>query len=494
MSEAHPAPARRGLITIFLLIAAVMNQVDITIANVALPHMQGSTSASREQIAWVLTSYIVAAAICTPLVGWLAGRIGRRRLILASIACFTSASVLCGLAASLEQLILFRMLQGMTGAALVPVSQATMLDSFPTEQHGKAMAVFGIGAIVGPLFGPLLGGWITANASWRWVFLINLPFGLFSWLGLSAVMPEFRNADAPRLDFFGFGLLGVGMGAAQLMLDRGQVLDWFESSEIWLEATVAATCIFLFAVHTATSRRPFVSPRVFADRNFVVCAAIGFFLGIAIYSPMSLLPIMLDNLMHYPVFAIGKVMAPRGIGVLFAMLVVARIIDKVDTRAMILAGLILSASSSYIMSGLSLEADQWPLISSGLLSGVGSSIIFVPLAAMAFATLPPRYRNEGTAMITLIRNFGASVGIAAIQAMTTRNEAIVQSRLTEGIRPDNPLVAYAASGGDISFGGIEREIVRQAMMVSYVDSFWALFLLGALTAPLVMLLRSPRRG
>lgn len=493
MSEVHPAPARRGLITIFLLIAAVMNQVDITIANVAMPHMQGSTSASREQIAWVLTSYIVAAAICTPLVGWLAGKFGRRRLILFSIACFTGASVLCGLATSLEQLILFRMLQGMTGAALVPVSQATMLDSFPTEQHGKAMAIFGIGAIVGPLFGPLLGGWITMNASWRWVFLINLPFGVFSWLGLSAVMPEFKNADAPRLDFFGFGLLGVGMGAAQLMLDRGQLQDWFESSEIWLEATVAATCIFLFAVHTATSRHPFVSPRVFADRNFVVCAVIGFFLGIAIYSPMSLMPTMLDNLMHYPVFTIGMAMAPRGIGVLFAMLVVARIIDKVDTRILILAGLMLSASSSYIMSGLSLETDQWPMIASGLISGVGSSIIFVPLAALAFATLPPRYRNEGTAMITLIRNFGASVGIAAVQAMTTHNEAVVQSRLTEGIRPDNPVINYALSGGEIPYGGIERDIVRQAMMVSYVDSFWALFVLGAFTVPLVMLLRSPRR-
>jgi DHA2 family multidrug resistance protein len=498
MNPAELTPVRRRLITIFIMAAAVMNQVDTTIANVALPHIQGSISASREQIGWVLTSYIVALAIFTPLTGWLGDRFGRRKLILFSILAFTAASGLCGIAVNLHELIAFRMLQGVAGAALVPMSQATLLDINPPEDHGKAMAIFGLAAVTGPLFGPLLGGWLTENFSWRWCFLINLPIGLFSWIGLSAVMPEWKHEDTLRLDFLGFGLLALAIGSVQLMLDRGQLLDWFASTEIWIEATLAITCFYLFVVHSFTTGRPFVSLAVFTDRNFVICSTVGFFLGLLIYSPMALLPQMLEGLMGYPIMEVGLVMAPRGIGVLIAMLVMGRIIARVDYRLLIFIGLAATALSMFDMSRMSLQADSWPLITSGVIQGAGSSMVFVPLAALAFATLPARYRGEAAAMSTLLRNAGASVGIAVMQAMTVRDAATAQSRLTEGLRPDNP--AFNAARPDFDFNlpesaaSLAQEVARQAMMVSYVDAFRIMFIVAAASSLLVFLLRSSRRS
>ena len=494
----HAIPlARRRLIMIFIMAAAVMNQVDTTIANVALPHIQGSTSASREQIGWVLTSYIVSAAIFTPLTGWLAGRIGRKRLMQVSILLFTAASGLCGLASSIEQLIVFRFLQGVAGSALVPMSQATLLDINPREQHGKAMAIFSLAAIVGPLFGPLLGGYLTSNFSWRWCFYINLPLGLFSWIGLAAVMPEIPGDRESKLDFFGFGLLALAIGAFQLLLDRGQLLDWYESTEIWLETVLCVTCLYLYVVHSLTAKKPFVSLAVFADRNFVVASLVSFFLGVMIYSPMALLPQMLEGLMGYPIMEVGYTMAPRAFGVLIATLLVGRIINRVDFRWMILSGLACNAMAMYLMSGMSLQADNTPLILSGVVQGMGSSLIFVPLSTIAFATLAPALRNEATSINTLTRNLGASVGIAVIQAMTVRNAATVQSRLSEGVTPDNPAVRYALPDFDPtlpeSAALLAREMERQALMVSFVDAFWAIFVVALLAGSLVFLLKAPKR-
>jgi len=498
MNSVDITPAIRRLITVFIMGAAVMNQVDTTIANVALPHIQGATSASREQIGWVLTSYIVSMAIFTPLTGWLASRFGRRRLILYSIMAFTFASGLCGIAVSLQELILFRMLQGIAGAALVPMSQATLLDINPPEDHGKAMAIFGLAAVTGPLLGPLLGGWLTAHFSWRWCFLINLPLGMFSLVGLSAYMPETPRNEDMRLDFLGFGLLALAIGSLQLMLDRGQLLDWFESTEIWIEAVVSGSAFYLFLVHSFTSARPFVSPAVFADRNFLICAAVGFFLGILIYSPLALLPQMLEGLMGYPIMEVGLVMAPRGIGVLLAMIVMGRIIRYVDFRLLIFGGMAATGLAMYDMSHFSLQADNRILITSGIIQGIGSSSVFVPLAALAFATLPTRLRNEGAAIATLMRNFGASVGIAVVQAMTLRAAAASQSHLTENLRPDNPV--FAANRPDFDFGlpdavaQLSREVTRQALMVSYVDAFRTMFVLALVSSLLIFLLRTPRQG
>jgi len=483
--------------TFFVMAAAIMNQVDTTIANVALPHIQGSTSASREQITWVLTSYIVALAIFTPLTGWLAGRFGRKRVVLLSIFGFTVASGLCGTAVNLNELIAFRILQGIAGAALVPMSQATLLDSYPPEEHGNAMAIFGLAAITGPLVGPLAGGYLTEHLSWRWCFFINLPIGILAWAGLSATMPAYHGKKEGKLDFMGFGLLAIAIGALQLMLDRGQTQDWFSSTEIWVEAGLAATAFYLFVVHSLTRKHPFVSPAVFTDRNWVLCSLVGFFLGVMIYAPMSLLPEMLSNLFGYPIIDVGLVMAPRGLGVLIAMLVVGRIINRVDPRAIIAFGMILCAFSMYHLSHIDLQASSWIVITTGVIQGMGSSSIFVPLSMMTFTTLDPKLRNEGAALNTLLRSYGGAAGIALSQVMIFRNEARVQSRLTEGVRPDNPALQAAMPGANFQsptwLAGMESEVVRQAMMVSYVDIFWALSIIGLLACGLVFLVKRPAR-
>ncbi len=474
-----------------------MNMIDTTIANVALPHMQGTTSASREEITWVLTSYIVSAAIFTPLTGWLATRYGRKRLLLLSIVGFTAASGLCGMANTLGELILFRMLQGVFGSSLVPMGQSTLLDINPPEHHGQAMAVFGLAAIMGPLVGPLAGGWLTDNMGWRWVFYINLPIGIMAFMGLSAVMPETVTNKRARLDLMGFALLALGLAALQMMLDRGQMLDWFDSTEIKLEGVLGLLCFYLFAVHASTTRNPFVSPAIFRDRNFMIATLLGFSLGVLIYSAMAIIPTMLEDLMGYPTLRVGMVLAPRGIGTLVAMLVVGRVINHVDPRAMVCFGLVVSGVSMYLMSRFSLQADGTLIVLSGILQGLGSSSIFVPLTTMAFATLPASYRNEGSALSTMIRNMGASIGIAGVQALTIRNAATAQSRLVEGMRPDNPLLAITMPGIDwaspLTLSQLEQSVIRQAMMISYVDAFWALFLVGMVSAPCVFLLRRPKR-
>ena len=497
MAETYPPPATRRLLTLFVMISAIMNLVDTTIANVALPHMQGTTSASREEIAWVLTSYIVAAAIFTPLTGWLAKRFGRKRLLLISIVGFTVVSALCGMAQSLAQLVLFRVLQGVFGSSLVPMSQSTLLDINPPKDHGKAMAIFGLAAVMGPLIGPLAGGFLTDNFSWRWVFYINLPFGVISFLGLSAFMPERPAEPAAKLDFLGFGLLAIGLGSLQLVLDRGQQLDWFASTEIVVELTLCLLSLWLFVIHSLTARRPFISPAIFADRNFAIATAIGFSLGVLIYSAMALIPPMMEALFGYSTLGVGLTLAPRGLGTLVAMMVVGRLIGRIDSRLMISAGLLLSGLSMWQMAHLTLQSDRAIIIWSGVVQGFGSSIIFVPLVTMAFATLPARLRDEGSALNAMIRNMGASVGIAVIEALTFRNSATVHARLAEGLRPDNPAMGLRLPGMDWSslaqLGGLEGLVSRQALMVSYVDSYWALFVVGVVSAPFVFLLRAPRR-
>jgi DHA2 family multidrug resistance protein len=497
MSTHYPDPTTRTLIMLSTMCAAVMNQVDTTIANVALPHMQGSTSASREQITWVLTSYIVAAAIFTPLTGWLAGKFGRKRLLLCSVVGFTVASGLCGIANNLFELVAFRMLQGAFGSALIPMAQATLLDINPPEQHGKAMAVFGMAAIVGPLAGPLLGGYLTEALSWHWVFFINLPLGVLSFIGIYTFMPETHNEGQANFDMFGFSLLALGLGAFQFMLDRGQMLDWFDSWEICIEAVLSVTAIYLFVVHIMTAKNPFVSMAVLKDGNFVLSTIIGFFLGVLIYSVLSLLPPMLSELFGHPTMAIGMAMAPRGFGTLFAMVLVGRLINKVDVRILIAAGMVLSAGSGWMMAQMTLQADDTLVILSGIVQGIGSSLVFVPLSTMAFVTLAPRLRNEGAALGTLVRNLGAAAGIAVVQALTVRNTATVQARLTEGVRPDNPTVSLMMPNVDFSslqsLAQLQHEITRQALMVAYVDAYWATFVVGLAVAPLVFLLRRPRQ-
>ncbi|WP_372784963.1 MDR family MFS transporter [Phenylobacterium sp.] len=487
----------RWPITISIMLATVMNSLDTTIANVALPHMQGSVSASPEQITWVLTSYIVSAAIMTPLSGWLADRIGRKRMFLISIGGFTAASMLCGIATSLPEIVLFRVLQGVFGAALIPLSQAVLLDINPPEKHGQAMAIWGAGAILGPILGPALGGYFTENFSWRWCFYINLPIGILAFLGVMFFISGDRLRAAKKFDFLGFGMLTLFIAAFQMVLDRGPSQDWFHSNEIWTETLLAAGGLWIFVVHTMTTDHPFFDKALIRDRNFVTASVFGFFVGILLFSTMALLPPMMQTLMGYPVLTSGLVSMPRGVGSFAAMFFVGRLIGKVDTRLILFVGLIISCGALLQMMNFDLAMGVWPFITSGIIQGLGVGLLFVPLSTLAFATIPPHLRPEGSSVYTLVRNLGSSVGISIMNALVVSNTQTMHASLASKIDPSDAVVRAtlprmldpSTTAGITSLNG---EITRQASMVAYVDDFRLMFIITIACMPMLLLMRKPR--
>ena len=487
------------MITISIMLANIMQGLDNTILNVALPHIQGSLSTSQDQIAWALTSYIVCAAVMMPLTGWLAGRFGIKYVFLASVIGFTIASALCGAATSLSELVIFRAFQGLAGAGLIPLSQATLLRINPPERHGHAMAVFGIGTILGPIMGPMLGGWLTQDYSWRWVFYINLPVGVLCTIGVLVFIRQTRNIHREAFDFLGFVTLSLGIGALQLMLDRGELKDWFHSGEIWVEAIVAGLGFYLFAVHTATTAgRSFLNRDLLTSMNFAIGTVLMFCVGLIMTGTLALLPTMLQNLMNYPALTTGLVTAPRGIGTMAAMFMVARVINRVDNRLIILFGFALTAVSMWQMCGFSLQMGMMPVIVSGLLQGFGLGCTFVPLNTIALSTLPRHILTQGTAIRSLMRNLGGSIGISILVATLAENTQVVHSRLVEGLRPDNPLLhgSYLAAPFSLAspsgIAALNAEVTRQAAMVAYVDDFKLMMLIVLLAIPLLLLLREPR--
>jgi MFS transporter, DHA2 family, multidrug resistance protein len=497
-SSATSRPANRVAITASIMLATFMQGVDTTITNVALPHMQGSLSASQDQIAWVVTSYIIAAAIMTPLTGWLAGRFGIKYVFLISVIGFTFASALCGAATSLAQLVIFRLLQGVCGAALVPLSQAVLFQINPPERHAQAMAVWGMGVILGPIIGPALGGYLTDYYNWRWVFYINLPAGVLAAVGIFVFIRESRHGHREAFDFFGFASLSLAIGAMQLLLDRGELQDWFGSIEIWVEATIAALGLYLFIVHTVTaSDRSFLNRELLKDRNCMVGTVLMFLIGIPLYGTMTLLPLMLQNLMHYPVVTTGLVTAPRGLGTMAAMFLVARLVGRIDVRLIIVTGLLLAGISSWQMSGFSLQMGMGPIIVSGVLQGFGLGFVFTPLSTITFSTLPRQLLTQGTAIFSLMRNVGGSIGISIVVALLAENTQTVHSRLVEQLRPDNPLAhppfLAAPYGLDTATGvaALNLEVTRQAQMVAYINDFHLMMLVVLAAAPLLLLLRKP---
>lgn len=478
--------------------ATIMQTLDTTIANVALPHMQGSLSAAQDQITWVLTSYIVAAAIATAPTGWLALRFGRKQVFIAAVAGFTVASMLCGMAASLEQLVVFRILQGLCGAALVPLSQTVLLDTYPKERHGPAMAMWGMGVMIGPILGPTLGGWLTDHYSWRWVFYINLPIGVLAALALSAALPATSPQRSAKLDFTGFAFLSLAIGALQLMLDRGETKDWFGSREIVVEAGIAVLALYLFVVHTLTSKRPFLPPRLFRDRSFVVGLLMIGVVGVVLLSTSALLPPFLQNLKGYPVTLIGLVTAPRGIGTMIAMLVAGRLLRSIDARVPILLGMLCIAASLEWMARFSLDVQAHTIVWSGVLQGIGLGLVFVALSTLAFETLEPKDRADATALFSLIRNIGSSIGIAVCFALLSRGTQAAHATLTEHVNPFNGALSQYlnADGGLASSAGlalIEAEIQRQAALLALIADFRWLAGGVLLALPLLLLFRRPQR-
>jgi MFS transporter, DHA2 family, multidrug resistance protein len=488
---------RRTLVTVSVIVASIMQVLDTTIANVALPHIQGSLSASQDQIAWVLTSYIVASAIMTPLTGWLAGRIGRKRIFLFSVAGFTLASMLCGLAQSLPQMIIARLLQGICGAALVPLAQAVMLDINPPERHARAMTIWAMVITIGPIVGPAFGGWLTENYNWRWVFYINVPFGIVSYLGMLSAMPE-TAIKRSQFDFFGFATLSLAVGALQITLDRGQLKDWFSSPEICIEAALAAVALYLFIVHMLTSRTTrFLEPALFKDQNCMAGCIFIFTVGLILYATLALLPPLLQGLMNYPVVTTGLVTAPRGFGSLLAMIVIGRFANRLDLRWVIALGFMFAAFSSWQMTRFDLQMDAAMVMWSGIAQGIGSGMVSVPLAGAAFATLSPALRNEGAALYNLCRNLGSSVGISIVETLLTRNTQIVHAALAEHLTPFSTLVrtqAPAAEEGVRGLSALNAQVTQQATMIAYDDNFKLMMWLSLAVIPAVLLLRGGGRG
>ncbi|MDB5958562.1 MAG: EmrB/QacA family drug resistance transporter [Ramlibacter sp.] len=497
MSTAPQEVKHRGMITVSIMLATIMQALDTTIANVALPHMQGSLQASQDQITWVLTSYIVASAIALPLTGWLCARYGRRMVFLVSVIGFTIASALCGLSTSLGAIVAARLLQGIFGAALVPLSQAVLLDINPPHKVGQAMAIWGAGIMVGPILGPMMGGWLTENFDWRWVFFINLPVGLFALYGIWRYLPENRPKSSP-LDLFGFFALSLAIGLLQMFLDRGELLDWFDSWEIRLEAAGALVAFAFLAVHTWTVQgTSFVNRDLLKDRNFVTACVFGFIVGIVLYGTMALLPTFLQSLMNYPVVYTGMVTAPRGIGTMIAMIAVGRLVQRVDLRLIMTAGFGLTAIALWQMTHITLQMDSSVIVTSGFIQGLGIGFTFVPLSAAAFATLAPRLRNEGTPIFSLLRNIGGSVGISVVQALLTRGTAQAHAQLATFISPGNLGLADLPPSMSLDSGAglalLNAEVTRQAALIAYVNDFWIMMAVTALAIPLLLLVRPPKR-
>jgi MFS transporter, DHA2 family, multidrug resistance protein len=495
-SQPNVIVKNRGLLTAGIMVAVVMQVLDTTIANVALPHMRASLGASQDEINWVLTSYIVASAIATPLTGWFADRFGRKNLLLGAVIGFTTASLLCGIASSLEQMVLFRVVQGICGAVLVPLAQATIMDINPRERLGQAMAVFGAGIMVGPIIGPTLGGWLTETFNWRAVFLVNLPVGALALFILFFLMPK-SEIKVRRFDFFGFGMLALAVACLQLLLDRGQQADWFKSAEIWIYLGLAISGSWAFIIHCATAEDPFIDLGMFKDRNFASGLVFIFVIGITMFSGLALLPPMLQNLMGFPVIETGVVMAPRGVGTMLSMILVGRLVSKYDPRILVLVGILLTAWSLYMMTQFDIVMGTGPIMISGALQGMGLGLVFVPLSTLAFATINPKYRVDATSMFSLVRNVGSGVGISIVTSVLANMQVVNHAELAERVTLDaGPIRDFATSHGGFNgsvINTLNGLITQQSAMISFLDDFWLMMLVSLVSIPIVFVLRRPPR-
>jgi DHA2 family multidrug resistance protein len=483
--------ARRALLTICAMTATIMQALDTTIANVALPYMQGSLSASADQISWVLTSYIVAAAVMTAPVGWLSDRFGRKKLFIVCVGGFTVASLLCAIAQNIEQIVAFRLLQGMCGAALVPLSQSVMLDAYPVEQRGQAMGIWGVGVMLGPIMGPTLGGWLTENYSWHWVFLVNLPVGIVTVLGLLLVMDDTKRQAHLKFDWFGFLALAAGIGGMQLMLDRGEQLGWFGSPEIIAELIISIVGFYYFFAHSLTTPEPFVRFTIFRDRNFLIGCFFMLIMGLMLFSSMALSAPFIQNVLGYPIETTGWVLASRGVGTLFGMLMIGRLLRMFEARYLILIGLTLTALTMYQMTGFTADTSGRTIVMIGLIQGLGMGFVFIPLSTVAFLTLEARYRTDGTSMLTLVRNVASSAGISVVIANLTSMTTTFHSQMVEHITPFNDALQYPDVSRwmdlatDQGRALADQMVTLQAVIMAYANDFMLLTAICVLSIPFV---------
>src|SRR5438309_11456646 len=492
----HPLPtSERLIVTVGVMMAVLLQVLDTTIANVALPHMAADLSATQDQINWVLTSYIVASAIALPISGWLADRVGRKRLLLISVVGFTVASVLCATATSLSEMVVFRAFQGVSGAFIVPLAQATLFDINPKEKHGQAMALFGGGVMIGPILGPVLGGWLTDNYNWRWVFLVNLPVGILCVLVMLRFMPK-TETHQRKFDMFGFALLAIALGALQFCLDRGEQNDWFQSWETILEAGLAIGAGWMFVVHMITAKHPLFERSMFADRNFATGLLFMAVTGVLLLAGLALLPPLLQTMYGYSVLQSGFLTAPRGVGTLISMLMAGKLTGRLDARRLVGVGVTLMGISLHMMTGFAIDQPARPVIVSGVVQGLGLGLIFVPLQSLAFETLAPRMRTTGAALLNLSRNIGGSIGISVVSTQLVRMTQVAHADMAHNITEQTiptldptMLQTIFPVAGPAALAYINLEVTRQALFIAYLDDFKLMMLVTFAVLPLLLFMR-----
>ena len=496
------APAGQGtfipvrhktLLTLAVMAGMTMQILDSTIANVALPHIQAALGGTQETIGWVLTSYIISSAVVLPALGWLGAHFGTRKVFVVSVIVFTAASALCGLAQNIEQLVFFRVLQGLGGAFISPLAQTIMLDINPPEKRARAMGMFVQGIMLGPIAGPVLGGYLTENFDWRWVFYVNVPIGIAAVFVLLATMPVFP-ARGRRFDLFGWVAIAIAVAGLQLLLDRGASKDWFESTEILVWGALFLGAAWIFLVHMATNRDPLFPRELFRDRNFVVALGFSFLIGLVMLSVMALLPVLLQSIYGYPAIQAGWLLTPRGVGVLLTMSIVTRIGDRLDTRVLMAAGLAIAAWSLHMMAGWGPKMPMRLIIISGCIQGLGLGFAFTPINVLAFATLPSHLRTDAAGLVNLCRNLGASFGIAASSVLLARsiqvNHAEIAANLTREALPiDIDSMRRFNQLGDAGFAVLDGLVNQQAVMIGYINDFHAMSIACLAAIPLVAFMR-----
>ena len=484
----------RGLLLAAVMMVSICQFLDATIANVALPHMQAALGASQDSISWVLTSFIIAGAIGMPITGWLSDRVGSRNLFMGSTVLFLLASAACGASNSLATMVVCRAVQGLGAAFIGPMTQTVMFDISPPSKQAQTMASFGMIVMVAPISGPFIGGYLTDYLSWRWIYYVNLPIGIPALVLLWWLLPS-RPLKSRRLDLLGYSALALGLGAVQLMLDRGQQNDWFNSVETVIEACVAVSAIWIFFVHSAFNRKPLFARELIRAPSFVVGCAMMFVMGITNVSLSAVLPTMFQTVYGYPVILSGLMMAPRGIGVIFSSQFTTRLITRLDHRYMIVVGYAITAASLWMMTTWSAEMDWEPIVLASFVQGMGLGLIFAPVNLIAFSALRPELRPDGSSLLALFRNMGGSFGISVILSVMARNQQVSHADLTAHITALTMPVAQQVlgGGGDAAPALIDATINRQAQMVAYLDNFYMIAWLLMLVAPLPLLLRKPRR-
>ncbi|MFP5250471.1 MAG: DHA2 family efflux MFS transporter permease subunit [Acidobacteriota bacterium] len=495
------------LIAFSVMLATFMEVLDTSVATVSLPHIAGSLSATRDESTWVLTSYLISNAIVLPLSGWLSNVVGRKRYQLLSVSFFTLASMACGAAGSLGMLVAARVLQGAAGGGLQPVSQAVLLESFPVRKRGQAMAVYGMGIIVSPLLGPLIGGWITDNYTWRWIFYINVPVGILALVMIGAFVedpPWIGRSQNWRIDYTGFGFLAVGLTATQVVLDKGQEADWFGAAWVRWAVGIAIVALILFVVQELRTRSPIVNLRVLKDRNLATGTLLIGMLGIIIYGTTAILPLFLQDLIGYTAFDSGFAVAPRGIGAILSMLIAGKLIGKVDERILVTVGVIIRAASLFMLGDLNLTMSMGTVVWPNIVNGFANGFLFVPLTTMTMKTLPNELMGAGTGLYNLLRNLGGSLGISMVTTLLTRGEQAHQDMMAAQLSPGNPVYWNRLQGltgfftvqrgpGDAArsaMGTMYRNLVQQATLASYIDDFRLLAYLSLLCIPFLFFFRN----